>query len=88
MSFIAELKRRHVYRVAVLYAVVGFAVMEGADIVAGNLDLPDAVSRVVTIATLAGFPVAIVLAWVYDLTSKGVVRTEERSNAASMRPVP
>lgn len=77
MSFFAELQRRQVYRVAILYAVVGFAAIEGADIIGGQLDLPAAFARFVRIATLAGFPIALLLAWVYDLTSKGVVRTDE-----------
>jgi TolB-like protein len=76
VSFLTELRRRHVYRAAILYAVVGFTVMEGADIVAGNLDLPADVSRIVTIVVLLGFPITLVLAFIYDLTWKGPVRTE------------
>jgi len=76
MSFFDELRRRHVYRVAVVYLVVALGVIEGTDVIQGSLGLPSAVGRFSTIAALAGFPIAILLAWVYDLTSTGVERTE------------
>lgn len=73
--FLAELKRRKVYRVAVAYLVVGFAVLEGADIVFPRLGLPPwSVTLVIALAGV-GFPLALVLAWAFDLTPGGVERT-------------
>lgn len=87
MSFLHELKRRQVYRVAILYLVVALGVIEGTDLIQGNLDLPVALGRFVTIAALAGFPIAILLAWVYDLTAKGVERTEDPEDGTLPTPL-
>ncbi|UCC74228.1 MAG: hypothetical protein JSV86_06630 [Gemmatimonadota bacterium] len=84
-TFLAELKRRKVYRVAVGYVVVAFAVLEGADLVLGPLGGPEWVQTVLAIAALFGFPVAIILAWVLDITPEGIQVTEgtSESRAAS-----
>jgi adenylate cyclase len=72
-SFLGELKRRQVIQVSVVYAIVGAGVAEAADVFLGNL-APQWVLDVVLVLVLLGFPVAIVLAWAYDLTSRGIVR--------------
>jgi len=73
--FLGELKRRQVIQVGVVYAIVGVGVAEAADVFLGNL-APQWVLDVVLVLVLLGFPVAIVLAWAYDLTPRGVVRDE------------
>ncbi len=73
-AFLAELKRRHVFRVAAAYGATAFVVIEAADIVFPRLGLPEwTVTLVVALAVL-GFPVALVLAWAYQLTPEGVKR--------------
>ena len=62
MKFLGELKRRHVFRVAVVYAVVGLAVGEGADIFLGNLGAASWAVPTVLVILLLGFPVSLVLA--------------------------
>ncbi len=75
-SFLDELKRRKVYRVAVVYAAVAFVIWQAADFVLPAARLPDWAPTLVLILTILGFPIALVLAWAYDITPSGVVRTE------------
>ncbi len=73
---IDEMKRRHVFRVAVVYAAVAFVIWQAADFVLPALNVPDWVSTVVVILTLLGFPIALVLAWALEITPEGIRRTE------------
>ena len=75
-NFFAELKRRHVYKVAIAYAIVGWLVMQIAATVVPALHLSDAITSAVVVLTLLGFPIALVLAWAFDLTPEGLKRTE------------
>lgn len=75
-SFLAELRRRHVYRVAAVYAGVAFLLLEGVDLMAGPLGLPPVVMTVLVVVALFGFPLALVLAWALEMTPEGVRRTE------------
>src|SRR5439155_11379039 len=83
----AELKRRHVYKVAIAYAIVGWLVMQIAATVVPALHLSDAITSAVVVLTLLGFPIALVLAWAFDLTPEGLKRTEwaDRRPARSSR---
>jgi TolB-like protein len=74
-GFLAELKRRRVTRVAVVYAVVTFAVLQAADIIVPALQLPEWTLTLLVVLTLLGLPISLVLAWAYDLTPEGVKRT-------------
>ncbi|MGD2152578.1 MAG: hypothetical protein PVG79_04870 [Gemmatimonadales bacterium] len=75
-SFLDELKRRKVYRVVVVYAAVAFVIWQAADFALPALRLPDWVSTLVVVLTLIGFPIALVLAWAFEITPEGVKRTE------------
>lgn len=75
-EFRDELKRRKVYRVGVAYAVAGVAVLEIADLILPGLALPDWVYSFLVVLTLAGFPLALVLAWALELTPDGIRRTD------------
>lgn len=75
-SFFRELKRRNVYKVAVAYAVVGWLVMQVAATVVPALHLPDGITTAVVVLTLLGFPIALVLAWAFEMTPEGMKRTE------------
>jgi len=74
--FFAELKRRHVFRVAAVYGAVGFVVLQLADILVPTLALPDTVTRGIALITVLGFPIALVLAWAFEVTPEGVRRAE------------
>ena len=76
-NFFAELKRRNVYKVAVAYAVVGWLLIQLSDTVFPRLNLPDWAVTLVIVLVLLGFPVAVVLAWAFELTPEGVVRAED-----------
>jgi adenylate cyclase len=75
-SFWAELKRRKVVRVAVVYAATAFVVLQAADLLAKGLGLPDWAFPTVTVLLVLGFPVALVLGWALELTPDGVRITE------------
>ena len=83
--FLAELKRRRVFRVIAAYGAVAFAVIEAADVVLPRMALPDWTVTLVVWLALLGFPVAVALSWAFDLTSKGVQRTVEVSPAELTR---
>lgn len=70
-----ELKRRKVVRVALVYLAGAFAALEGAEIVVERLGFADWTVTALLIGAIAGFPITVVLAWVFDLTSEGVQRT-------------
>jgi len=73
--FFAELKRRHVFRVAAVYGATAFIVLQVADLLQEALHLPEAFLTGTTVLALLGLPIAIVLAWAYEKTAEGVVRT-------------
>ena len=78
-DFFAELKRRNVYKVAVAYAVVGWLVMQIAATVVPALHLSDGITTGVVVLTLLGFPIALVIAWAFEMTPDGMKRTENIS---------
>ena len=78
-NFFAELKRRNVYKVAIAYAVVGWLVMQVAATVVPALHLPDGITTAVVVLTLLGFPIALVIAWAFEMTPEGMKRTENVS---------
>jgi TolB-like protein len=75
--FFAELKRRRVFRVMAVYGATGFVVLQVADLLAEGLALPDVVLRTATFLVLIGFPIAVVLAWAFEVTPEGVRKTED-----------
>lgn len=80
MSLFSELKRRNVFKVAGAYLVVAWVVIQVADVVAPQLSLPEWAPRFVTLLVLLGFPLALVLAWIFDITPEGI-RAEATSGS-------
>ncbi|PYK45042.1 MAG: adenylyl cyclase, partial [Verrucomicrobia bacterium] len=76
-SFFVELKRRKVYRVAIAYAVAGWLLIQIATQVFPFFEIPNWAVRLVVIVLVLGFPVALILSWIFDLTPQGIRRTEE-----------
>jgi TolB-like protein/tetratricopeptide (TPR) repeat protein len=76
-NFFVELQRRNVYRVAVAYGVVSWLLIQIATQVFPFFEIPNWVTRMVVILLLFGFPVALVLAWAYEITPEGIKHTEE-----------
>src|SRR5436309_878272 len=75
-DFLAELKRRNVYKVAVAYAVAGWALSQGIAQVFPVFDVPNWAIRMIVLLIVLGFPVAVVFAWFFEITPDGVKRTE------------
>lgn len=71
-TWLSEFKRRNVFRVGAVYLVVAWVVIQIADTVAPQLNLPDWAPRFITFVALLGFPIALVLAWILDLTPEGI----------------
>jgi len=76
-NFVAELKRRNVYKVAVVYAIVGWLVMQIGATVVPALHLSDAITSAVVLLVILGFPIALIIAWAFELTPEGIKRTDE-----------
>ena len=76
-SFFAELKRRNVYKVGAMYAVSGWLLVQVVTQVLPVFDVSALAQRIIVLAIVAGFPVALVLSWIYELTPQGIVRTGE-----------
>jgi TolB-like protein len=74
-GFFEELKRRKVYRVAIAYIVAGWALAQGLAQVLPVFEISNSVIRVVIALLLIGFPLALVLAWVFDMTPQGIKAT-------------
>jgi len=83
-NLLTELKRRNVYKVAVAYAVVGWLLIQVATQVFPFLEIPNWTIRLVILLTALGFPVALVIAWAFELTPEGIKRTED-ADAARQR---
>jgi len=77
MNFFVELKRRNVYKVAVAYAVVGWLLVQVATQVFPFFEIPNWAVRLIVLAIVIGFPVALVIAWAFELTPQGLKRTED-----------
>ena len=84
-AFLRELRRRHVFRVAVAYAVVGWLLIQIATQVFPFFNIPNWSVRLLVLLVLAGFPVALVLAWAFDATPHGLVRTTPDGQAVLRR---
>jgi TolB-like protein/Tfp pilus assembly protein PilF len=84
-NFFAELKRRNVYKVAVAYAVVGWLVIQISSTVLPTFHAPEWILQTLLVLVALGFPIALVIAWAFELTPEGIKRTEDVDLAASAR---
>ena len=85
-GFFRELKRRHVYRVAVAYAVVGWLLIEVTSTIVPALHLPAVMTTIVVVVVLLGFPIAVLLTWAFEMTPEGVRRTEPADSPEARAP--
>src|SRR5438309_9518561 len=84
-NFFGELRRRNVYKAAVAYIVVGWALAQGIAQVFPVFDVPNWVVRLIVVLVIIGFPITLILAWAFEITSEGIKSTEE---ADAMPPSP
>jgi TolB-like protein len=85
-NFFGELKRRNVYKVTVAYGVVGWLVVQIATQVFPFLEIPNWLVRLVIVFVAVGFPIALVIAWAFELTPEGIRRAEDVDLPAASRP--
>src|SRR5437870_1944202 len=85
-TFFGELKRRKVYSVAVAYIVAGWALAQGVAQVFPVFDIPNWAVRLVIVAIVLGFPIALVLSWFFDFTRHGIVRTPDLKDEIDVLP--
>src|SRR6267378_6816569 len=76
-SFLAELKRRNVYKVAFAYIVAGWALAQGIAQVFPVFDVPNWIVRLTVVLIIIGFPISLIFVWAFEITPEGVKRTEE-----------
>lgn len=81
--FFAELKRRNVYKVAVAYVVAGWALAQGLAQVLPIFSVPNWVIQLIVVLIILGLPVALTLAWAFELTPQGIKRTEQVDDATA-----
>jgi TolB-like protein/regulator of sirC expression with transglutaminase-like and TPR domain len=84
-NFFAELKRRNVYKVTVAYVVAGWALSQGIAQVFPVFDVPNWAIRLIVLLVIVGFPIALVIAWAFELTPEGLKRTEDVDLSATNR---
>lgn len=87
MKFFAELKRRNVYRVAVLYVIISWLILQVVDVFTSFMPLPDWTARLVFLLLLIGFPLALVFAWAFELTPEGIRKEGGSSDGTSAQRV-
>jgi TolB-like protein/Tfp pilus assembly protein PilF len=83
-NFFAELKRRNVYKVAVAYAVIGWLLVQVTTQVFPIFEIPNWALRLIVLAIIIGFPIALIIAWTFETTPEGIKRTEV-ADAAGQR---
>jgi TolB-like protein len=85
LDFFAELKRRNVYKVAVAYTVVAWLLIQVATATFPVLEIPNWATKLVIVLTVLGFPIALVLAWAFELTPEGIQRAGEGARLKTRR---
>ncbi len=86
MNFFAELKRRNVFRVGAAYVVIGWLLLQVADVLLDNFGAPDWVFKSFAALLILGLPLALFLAWAFELTPEGVMRAEDVVESDSITP--
>jgi TolB-like protein/Flp pilus assembly protein TadD len=84
MSFIDELKRRNVFRVGIAYVVTGWLLLQAADIVFDNVPAPDWVMQAIMVALLIGLPIALIIAWAFEMTPEGLKKEKDVDRTQSI----
>ena len=86
MSFLNELKRRNVFRVGIAYVLAAWVLLQGIDFSLEVIAAPDWILQVFVLAAVAGLPVFLIFAWVFEMTPEGIKRESEIDRSASITP--
>ena len=87
-TFVAELRRRHVGRIIIAYGAVAFVLLQAGEIILPAFQAPVWSLRLLVVVVLMGFPIALALAWVYEITPRGIRRTPDIEPAVAGRERP
>ena len=79
-SLLAQLKQRQVFKVATIYAVSAWPLIQIADLAVPALGLPDSVMTLLLQIFLVGFPISLIFAWLYNFTSKGIISAQAKAD--------
>lgn len=85
-KFFSELKRREVYGVAISYGITAWVLAQIAGLVTNSFEAPLWVMKVIIISLIIGFPISLILAWVYDMTPDGIIKTKPKENEDILKP--
>jgi len=86
-NFLAELRRRNIFRVAAAYLVVGWLVMQVVATISAAAGMPVWTDSLALILLVTGFPIVLFIAWAFELTPEGLNKTEEASEPAASKPL-
>ncbi|GAH37745.1 unnamed protein product, partial [marine sediment metagenome] len=84
-AFLSELRQRRVFRVAAVYACVAFIIFQIIDATFEPLRLPDWAGTLVVVLLALGFPIAVGMAWAFDITAEGLVRAKPKREATAAK---
>ena len=87
MSFLSEIKRRKVFQVAAVYAVVAWLLVQIITSIESPLSLPDWSDTLVIVLLAIGFPIALIISWAFDVTPDGLVRDQGKVSANGGRTI-
>lgn len=87
MSFFNELKRRNVFRVGIAYVIVAWLVVQVADVMIDNIGAPDWLFQAILLVLGIGFPLALLIAWAFELTPEGLKREKDVDRGESISPI-
>ena len=85
-NFLKELKRRNVYRVGLTYVIIAWVVLQVVSVIVPMMEAPAWIGKVVLIILLTGFPIALVLAWAFEMSPQGIIMTN--SEETTENPIP
>ncbi len=87
-----ELKRRKVVQVVIVYAPIAFVLIQLVDIFKDDLNFPKSTMLLVVVLLVVGFVIAVIFSWIFDVSSKGITKTESELEKAplleSSKPIP
>jgi len=86
MSFFAELQRRNVVRMAILYLVASWVILQVADVLFDAMELPSTWVRGVLAVLILGFPIVLIFSWLYEMTPEGIKREKDIDRSQSITP--
>jgi TolB-like protein/Tfp pilus assembly protein PilF len=85
-KFIEEVKRRNVFKVAVVYIIAGWLTMQVVDVMFPALNIPDWFTSAIAALVLIGFPFALIFAWAFEITPEGIKREKDVDRSQSITP--